>query len=227
MISTMPPKKKPRCDISGLKNQPKLTTDSSQINEPMSCASDNRVLPDPLIDNDADDEEWTPNLPINSNKLMWNDEESEDNFDSKNEEDFLDKIVEEEKPGVNPRKYRNKGCYVALWNTTHFQNIVAEFKRWQWNLPVGRKKGSSKLLKSVASMWVTFVPNAHLSVHLRTMIAAWHAFSVNKMTSLTKFPCLKVWFRRLAMNAFSFPSFTANIHCELNPIKMVSPIFPH
>ena len=27
---------------------------------------------------------------------------------------FLDKIVEEEKPGVNPRKYRNKGCYVTL-----------------------------------------------------------------------------------------------------------------
>ena len=52
-ISTMPPKKKPRCDISGLKNQPKVTTDSSQINEPMSCASNNAVLPDPWINNDA------------------------------------------------------------------------------------------------------------------------------------------------------------------------------
>ena len=60
------------------------------------------------------DEEWTPNLPFDSNKPMWNDEESEDNIDSENEEDFLDKIVEEEKPGVNPRKYRNKGWYVAL-----------------------------------------------------------------------------------------------------------------
>jgi hypothetical protein len=45
---------------------------------------------------------------------MRNDEESEDNIDSENEEDFLDKIVEEEKPGVNLRKYRNKGWYVAL-----------------------------------------------------------------------------------------------------------------
>ena len=53
-ISTMPPKKKPRHDISGLKNQPRLTTYSSQINEPMSCASDNAVLPDPWIDNDAE-----------------------------------------------------------------------------------------------------------------------------------------------------------------------------
>ena len=49
------------------------------------------------------------NMPIDSNKLMWNDEELEDNIDSENEEDFLDKIVEEEKPGVDPRKYRNKG----------------------------------------------------------------------------------------------------------------------
>ena len=113
----MPPKKKSRRDISGLKNQPKLTTDSSHTNEPMSCASDTAVppvSPDPRIDNDADDEEWTPNLPFDSNKPMWNDEESEDDIDSENEEDFLDKIVEEEKPGVNPRKYRNKGWYVAL-----------------------------------------------------------------------------------------------------------------
>jgi hypothetical protein len=34
----MPPKKKLRRDISGLKNQPKLTTDSSHTNEPMSSA---------------------------------------------------------------------------------------------------------------------------------------------------------------------------------------------
>ena len=84
----------------------------------MSCGSDTAVPPvssDPWINNDADDEEWMPNLPFDSNKLMWNDEESEDDiqFDSENEEDFLDKIVEE-KPGVNLRKYRNKGWYVAL-----------------------------------------------------------------------------------------------------------------
>jgi len=82
----MPPKKKPRRDISGLKNQPKkLTTDSSHTNEPMSCASDTAappVLPDPRINNDADDEEWMPNLPFNSNKPMWNDEESEDDIDN-------------------------------------------------------------------------------------------------------------------------------------------------
>ena len=35
-------------------------------------------------------------------------------IDSENEKDFLDKIVEEEKPGVIPRKYRNKSWYVAL-----------------------------------------------------------------------------------------------------------------
>ena len=39
----------------------------------------------------------------------------------------------------------------------------------------GRKKGSSKLSKSAASMWVTFMPNAHLSVHLRTMMHGMHS----------------------------------------------------
>ena len=83
----------------------------------MTCASDTTahpVLPDPQINNNTDDEEWTPNLPFDSNKPVWNDKESEDNIDSENEEDFLDKIVEEEMPGVNPRKYRNKSWYVAL-----------------------------------------------------------------------------------------------------------------
>ena len=87
----MPPKKKPRRDISGLKNQPKVTTDSSHTNEAMSCASDTaappvlRLSPDPRIDNDAEDEEWMPNLLFDSNKPMWNDEESEDDIDSENE----------------------------------------------------------------------------------------------------------------------------------------------
>jgi len=81
----------------------------------MSCGSDTPVPPDPQIDNDAaDDEDWTPNQPFDSNKPMWNDEESEDDIESENEQDFLDKIVEEEKPRVNLRKYRNKSWYVAL-----------------------------------------------------------------------------------------------------------------
>jgi hypothetical protein len=41
----MLPKKKPRRDISGRKNQPKLTTDSSYTNEPMLCGSDTAVPP--------------------------------------------------------------------------------------------------------------------------------------------------------------------------------------
>ncbi|KIK04074.1 hypothetical protein K443DRAFT_4890 [Laccaria amethystina LaAM-08-1] len=33
----MPPKKKPRCNISGLRNQPKSMADSSHTDEPMPC----------------------------------------------------------------------------------------------------------------------------------------------------------------------------------------------
>ena len=113
----MPPKKKPRRNISGLRNQPKLTTDSSHTDGPMPCAPNAAptVLPDLPIDNDLDDvdDEWIPNVQLDSNKPLWNGEESGDDIDSENEEDFLDKI-EEERLGVNPRKYRNKGLYVAL-----------------------------------------------------------------------------------------------------------------
>ena len=75
----MPPKRKLKRDISGLKNQLKLTTNSSRTNEPMSCGPDTvappAVSPDLRIDNGADVEEWMPNLPFDSNKPMWNDEE--------------------------------------------------------------------------------------------------------------------------------------------------------
>ena len=42
-------------------------------------------MPDPRINNDADGEDWTPNLQFDSNKPMWNDEESEDDIDRENE----------------------------------------------------------------------------------------------------------------------------------------------
>ena len=54
----MPPERKLKRDISGLKNQQKLTTNSSRTNEPMSCGPDTVappvVSPDLRIDNDAD-----------------------------------------------------------------------------------------------------------------------------------------------------------------------------
>jgi hypothetical protein len=56
------------------------------------------------IVNNEPDEEWVPNVEFDSNKVKWNDESgSEDDIESVNEEDFLDK-TEEERPGVNPRK---------------------------------------------------------------------------------------------------------------------------
>ena len=98
------PKKKPKRNISGLRFQPKSATVSSHTDEPMPCAlsATSTVLPDPQIDNNTDDvdEEGIPNLQLDSNKPMWNGEESEDDIDSENEEEFLDKI-EEEKPGRN------------------------------------------------------------------------------------------------------------------------------
>ena len=55
-------------------------------------------------------EEWVPNVEFDS---RWDDESGSDDIESEDEEDFLDKI-EEERPGVNPRRYRNKGLYFTL-----------------------------------------------------------------------------------------------------------------
>ena len=112
----MPPKKKAKRNISGLRNQPKSTADSSHTEELSSCGPDFRgsaMLPDPQIDKDADDEEWTPNMQFDSNKPAWDGDESEDEIGSENEEDFLDQL-EDANPGVNPGKYRNRCLYVAL-----------------------------------------------------------------------------------------------------------------
>ena len=72
-------------------------------------------------------EEWTPNLPFDSNKPMWNDEESEGDIDSKNEEDFLDKIVGEEKPGVKSKKVQKLGlvCGPHVKKLTYFMSSTS------------------------------------------------------------------------------------------------------
>ena len=106
----MPPKKKPKRNISGLHNQ-KMTI-------PVIDTSHEDVIPSstqPNLNTDSEpDEEWVPNVDFDSNKVKWDDESgSDDDIESDNEEDYLDK-TEEERPGVNPRKYRNKGLYVSL-----------------------------------------------------------------------------------------------------------------
>src|SRR5271155_5934148 len=58
---------------------------------------------------DLDEEEWCPNLQFDSSKPDW------DASDTEDEPDFLDKA--EKRPGVNVRKYRNNGLYVALMRT--------------------------------------------------------------------------------------------------------------
>ena len=55
-------------------------------------------------------EEWVPNVEFDS---RWDDESGSDDIESDDEEDFLNKI-EEKRPGVDPRRYRNKGLSVAL-----------------------------------------------------------------------------------------------------------------
>ena len=65
---------------------------------------------------DLDEEEWCPNLQFDSSKPDWDASDTKDDIDSEDEQDFLDK-KEEKRPGVNVRKYRNNGLYVALMRT--------------------------------------------------------------------------------------------------------------
>ena len=110
----MPPKKKPKRNISGLLNQRTTTPAIDVSHEEAAPSKSSSAQPDgPNLNiedkNDEPDEEWVPNIKFDSNKVKWNDElSSDDDIESDNEEDFLDK-TEEKRPGVNPRRYRNNG----------------------------------------------------------------------------------------------------------------------
>lgn len=68
-----------------------------------------------------------------------------DDVESEDEENFLDKI-EEERLGVNPRKYRNKGLHVALmWMAI---NIGDDLMDEDW-IPKETRKKLHKERKSI------------------------------------------------------------------------------
>ena len=86
----MPPKKKPKCNISGLLNQ-RTTIPAIDVSHEEAIPSRSPSM-QPDDENDEPDEEWVPNLQFDSNKVKWNDElGSEDDIESDNEEDFLNK----------------------------------------------------------------------------------------------------------------------------------------
>jgi hypothetical protein len=107
---------KKKRNITGLRNQPKSTpshvesTDVPPIsNSDLPQSSDAQAA-------DPDEEEWCPNLQFDSCKPEWDASDTEDDIDSEDEQDFLDS-KEEQRPGVNIRRYRNNGLYVALMRT--------------------------------------------------------------------------------------------------------------
>ena len=110
-------KKKSKRNITGLWNQLKLApshVESTDSVPPISRSSDT-----PQGSNgqpDLDEEEWCPNLQFDSSTPDWDASDTKDDIDSEDEQDFLDK-KEEKRPGVNVRKYRNNGLYVALMRT--------------------------------------------------------------------------------------------------------------
>ena len=87
-------------------------------------------------------EEWVPNVEFDS---RWDDESGSDDIESDDEEDFLDKI-EEERPGVDPRRYRNKGLSVALMRMAI--NVRDDLMDEDW-VPKETKKKLRKERKSI------------------------------------------------------------------------------
>lgn len=105
---------KKKRNITGLRNQPKLTP--SHVEQPIQIRS-NLDLPESsdaqATDPELDEEEWCPNLQFDSSKVEWDASDTEDDVYSEDEQDFLDG-KEGEWPRVNVRRYRNDGLYIAL-----------------------------------------------------------------------------------------------------------------
>ena len=138
----MPPKKKVKRNISGLLNQRQAIIVSHED------ARASSTQPDLISDDEnvGPDEEWVPNVNFDSNKVKWDDESgSEDDIDSENEEDFLDK-TEERRQGINPRKYRNNGLYFSLMRMAI--NVGDDLMDENW-VPKRTKKKLRKERKSI------------------------------------------------------------------------------
>lgn len=107
-------KKKSKRNITGLQNQSKSVSshvESTDATPQISGLSDAQIE-----QADLDEEEWCPNLQFDSSKPNWDASDTEDDIDSEDEQDYLDKN-EQSRPGVNIRRYRNNGLYVALMRT--------------------------------------------------------------------------------------------------------------
>ncbi|KIJ96421.1 hypothetical protein K443DRAFT_10648 [Laccaria amethystina LaAM-08-1] len=107
---------KKKRNITGLRNQPKLAPSHvkhTDLPPRISHLDSSNVQ---ATDTDSDEEEWCPNLQFDSCKPEWDASDTEDDVDSEDEQDFLDS-KEGERPGVNVRRYRNDGLYIALMCT--------------------------------------------------------------------------------------------------------------
>jgi len=113
-LSLMAKKKR---NITGLRNQPKLTPSHVESVPPISN-SDLPQCSDAQAAHslDPDEEEWCPYLQFDSSKPEWDASDTEDDVDSEDEQDFLDS-KEEQRPGVNTRRYRNDSLHIALIRT--------------------------------------------------------------------------------------------------------------
>jgi hypothetical protein len=107
---------KKKRNITGLRNQPKLAPSHVKHTDlpPRIFNFDSSDVQ--ATDPDSDEEEWCPNLQFDSCKPEWDASDTEDDVDSEDEQDFLDS-KEGERPGVNVRRYRNDGLYIALMRT--------------------------------------------------------------------------------------------------------------
>ena len=102
-------------NITGLRSQPKLTPSHIKSTDDVPPIANSDLPLSSDADPDTDEEEWCPNLQFDSGKPKWDASDTEDDIDSEDKQDFLDS-KEEQQPGVNIRRYRNKGLYIA-WDS--------------------------------------------------------------------------------------------------------------
>ncbi|KIK05440.1 hypothetical protein K443DRAFT_3919 [Laccaria amethystina LaAM-08-1] len=107
-------KKKSKPNITGLQNQSNPVP--SHVESTDATPQISGVLDAQIKQVDLDEEEWCPNLQFDSSKPNWDASDTEDDIDSEDKQDYLDK-KEQPQPGVNIRRYRNNGLYVAVMHS--------------------------------------------------------------------------------------------------------------
>ena len=141
-------KKKIKRNITGLRNQPKAVPSVENKDAELSISNSSETQYVSHEQTDLDEEE----------KPRWDAPDTEDDIGSEHEQDFLDHDgKEEQRSGVNVRKYRKYGLYVAPMRTAIHAGDDLRDEEWVPRKKLRKEKkgvfyGSISLFEGLTSL---------------------------------------------------------------------------